>query len=74
MDKTVDFKLVQGADSKTFETDVNQHLEDDYLFAGNIVHTEEGWTIPMIKFVKEDAKMESRIAKQIWGMFIARLF
>ena len=72
------FELVQNADKSTFEDEVNQKLAAGYVFAGNILWSAEGWTMPMVLIDEElDRKgnnMETRLAKQLWGMFIARLF
>jgi hypothetical protein len=74
----MEFVLVQGESKGTFEGEVNDHLTKGFVFAGNIVHSEpDRWTMPMIKFSEgeDDGKnMENRLAKQLWGMFIARLF
>ncbi len=70
----MEFVLVQGLSKDAFEVEVNTHLTNGFVFAGNIVHSDpDTWTIPMIKFSEADG-MENRLAKQLWGMFIARLF
>jgi hypothetical protein len=71
----MEFVLVKGDTKDEFEKGVNTHLTNDFVFAGNIVHSEpDKWAMPMIKFSEEDKNMENRLAKQLWGMFIARLF
>jgi hypothetical protein len=70
-----DFKIAVGADKESFETEVNRLLNEDYVFAGNIAHTPNDpavWSMPMIKLSEKD--VDSRLAKQLWGLFIARLF
>jgi hypothetical protein len=67
------FVLVEGEDTSAFEAAVNAKLEDGYVFAGNVIRSDGGWAMPMIQF-KEDNPMDTRLAKQLWGMFIARLF
>jgi len=72
------FELVEGSKSE-FEAEVNRKLNDGYVFAGNIVHSEpDRWAMPMVLFSEEEdadgKNMENRLAKQLWGMFIARLF
>ena len=69
----MEFVLVQGDTKEDFEKAVNTHLTNDFVFAGNIVYSDDKWAMPMIKF-SEDKNMENRLAKQLWGMFIARLF
>jgi hypothetical protein len=73
------FELVQNSDKVGFEDEVNQKLGEGFVFAGNVVHSTEGWAMPMILIADEDldrkdTNMETRLAKQLWGMFIARLF
>lgn len=72
----MEFILVQGAGKPEFEANVNTQLTNGFVFAGNIVHSEpDNWAMPMVKFSEEDGRnMENRLAKQLWGMFIARLF
>lgn len=68
------FKVVQGADKNSFEEAVNEQLDQGYVFAGNIVFSSDGqWSMPMVQFSAEEG-MDTRLAKQLWGMFIARLF
>jgi hypothetical protein len=72
--------VIVTADSKAkFERQVNDHLAKGFVFAGNIVFSApDTWYMPMIEFSERtdaDGKnMENRLAKQLWGMFIARLF
>lgn len=68
------FELVVEADKGQFEEAVNTKLNEGFVFAGNIVHTGNEWSMPMIKFDEEKDPMETRLARQLWGMFIARLF
>jgi hypothetical protein len=72
----MEFILVQGAGKTEFEANVNTQLTNGFVFAGNIVHSvPDNWAMPMVKFSEEDGRnMENRLAKQLWGMFIARLF
>ena len=75
----MDFVIVTGATKADFERHVNDHLAKGYVFAGNIVFSPpDNWYMPMIEFSERtdaDGKnMENRLAKQLWGMFIARLF
>lgn len=67
------FKLVQGDDKDSFEQAVNEHLGQGYVFAGNIVVSDGQWSMPMVLFSEEEG-MDTRLAKQLWGLFIARLF
>ena len=70
------FVLVQNDDTTAFQAEVNHHLEDGYVFAGKVLYSDNGggWTMPMIKFNDDKEPMDTRLAKQLWGMFIARLF
>ena len=70
----VKFEIVQAPNKEDFETRVNTLLEEGYVFAGNILYSDSiGWSMPMV-LIEEDAGMDTRLAKQLWGLFIARLF
>jgi len=67
----VEFVMVEGADVAGFQAAVNARLQEKYVFAGNIVVKGETWYMPMVKL---DEGMDAQIARQLWGLFIAKLF